>query len=569
MIHTLQNGKFAILKILGQGGFGITYEASNSMLGKRVAIKELFLDNICIRGNDGTTVTVTSEEKRNLFKGQKDRFIQEAGKLARLSHPHIVAVHDLFEENGTAYYVMDYIEGESLADYLEHTRQPMNEDDVLNILDQVLDALAYLHAREPPLLHLDIKPANLIRKEDGNVVLIDFGASKNMPQDDRKLSTTLAYTPRFAPQEQADHDMDNIGPWTDFYSLGATLYNLLTNKRPPNTTELLKDQTEDKHIALPFPVSVSTPMRHLVRQLMSIDQTKRPQSVEEIHKILHEKDEPGQEKSEVTLPINDKKDHKSIRDPKQEHNPKPVIKKKISTTLMRIIILLAVIAFVVILFINILRRIPTNDDSIEKMQKKATEDNVLCPDGNHPHAIDLGLPSGTKWACCNVGADKPEGYGGYYAWGETETKTTYDWSTYKHCDGTEESCRNIGNDIAGTQYDVAHVKWGGSWVMPSLDQVIELSNNCTSKWITNNGINGIRFKSKKNGGSIFLPSAGFFWYGDNRLLGADSYGDYWLSTQHPSCSDQAYSLNFSFEGDNPTIPWLDRLGGFSVRPVSR
>ena len=130
---------------------------------------------------------------------------------------------------------------------------------------------------------------------------------------------------------------------------------------------------------------------------------------------------------------------------------------------------------------------------------------LTCPDNNHPHLIDLGLPSGTKWACCNVGANKPEAYGDYYAWGETETKSTYDWSSYIHCDGSQSTCHNIGSDIAGTQYDVAHVQWGGSWVMPSQSQIKELVENCTHEWTTLNGVNGRNFTGT-NGGTIFLPA---------------------------------------------------------------
>lgn len=87
-------------------------------------------------------------------------------------------------------------------------------------------------------------------------------------------------------------------------------------------------------------------------------------------------------------------------------------------------------------------------------------ENSLCPDNNHPHAIDLGLPSGTKWSCCNVDAIKPEDYGGYYAWGEIEEQKAYDWTTYIHCNGSWESCKEIGSPISGTKYDVAHMKWG-------------------------------------------------------------------------------------------------------------
>ena len=205
--------------------------------------------------------------------------------------------------------------------------------------------------------------------------------------------------------------------------------------------------------------------------------------------------------------------------------------------------------------------------STARQQKKdrTTSKRPSCPDGNHPHMIDLGLPSGTKWACCNVGANKPEEYGGYYAWGETETKSTYSWSTYIHCDGTKESCRDIGKDISGTKYDVAHVKWGGSWVMPTGDQQVELRNNCTYKWTTVNGVKGGRFTSKKNGKSIFLPAAGDRLSSD--LYTAGSVGYYWSSTQYPSYTYSAYGLYFG-SGDTD---WYDsgRCYGLSVRPVSR
>ncbi len=186
-----------------------------------------------------------------------------------------------------------------------------------------------------------------------------------------------------------------------------------------------------------------------------------------------------------------------------------------------------------------------------------------CPDGNHPHLIDLGLPSGTKWACCNVGADKPEAYGGYYAWGETEEKDIYNESTYAYYHNG--SFEDIGSDISGTEYDVAHVKWGGKWCMPTLDDIKELLDNCTNEWMTLNGVNGRKFISKINGNSIFLPAAGCRWYGD--LHNAGGRGYYCSSTQGPDYSDGAYNLLFSSGGTN----WYNngRVGGLSVRPVVR
>lgn len=202
--------------------------------------------------------------------------------------------------------------------------------------------------------------------------------------------------------------------------------------------------------------------------------------------------------------------------------------------------------------------------------------NSLCPDSNHPHMIDLGLPSGTKWACCNVGADKPEAYGGYYAWGETEEKNYYSRATYQYCtdsngDGYVDfnEMTNLGSDIAGTGYDVAHVKWGGSWVMPSLDQIKELLNKCSTQWTTKNGVNGRTFTGP-SGGTIFLPAAGCRWEG---LEGAGYNGYYWSSTRVPSDdSYDACTLSFNSGG----AYWSDyydgghyRWYGYTVRPVSR
>ena len=185
-----------------------------------------------------------------------------------------------------------------------------------------------------------------------------------------------------------------------------------------------------------------------------------------------------------------------------------------------------------------------------------------CPDSHHPHLIDLGLPSGTKWACCNVGAQKPEDYGGYYAWGETTVKKIYDWSTYTHCDGSWQTCHDIGYDIAGTQYDAATTNWGTPWVMPNKEQAEELKNNCTSEWAIENGINGCRFTGP-NGASVFLPVAGIRWNDD--LYSAGSYGNYWSSSLYVSDTYRAWRLYFS--SGYVSMLGSDRGYGLSVRPV--
>ena len=211
--------------------------------------------------------------------------------------------------------------------------------------------------------------------------------------------------------------------------------------------------------------------------------------------------------------------------------------------------------------------IQRNDSNTRQKPKKNL---YSCPDDKHPHMIDLGLPSGTKWACCNVDTEHPEkqsptNYGGYYTWGETEMKTTYGWSNYKHCDGSQETCHDLGSDIAGTKYDVAYVKWSGSGVIPSLEQIKEFLDNCTVEWTTVNGVEGQKFTSKINGDSIFLPAAGY--RNATRLINAGRDGLYWSSTQDSSYSYSAYRL-LSQEGD---AYWYDRSRrgyGYSVRPVS-
>ena len=187
---------------------------------------------------------------------------------------------------------------------------------------------------------------------------------------------------------------------------------------------------------------------------------------------------------------------------------------------------------------------------------------LSCPDNNHPHPIDLGLPSGTKWACCNVDASTPEGYGGYYAWGETKEKDVYDLSTYIYCDGSDDTYHDLGSDIAGTKYDVAHVKWGGDWNMPSLKQFQELRDNCTYEWATQNGVEGGKFIGS-NSGSIFLPAAGYRW--GSEIGGASNYG-YYGSSLGESKEGNVYYLFLS----DSNVDWgynFYRHNGLSVRPV--
>ena len=187
--------------------------------------------------------------------------------------------------------------------------------------------------------------------------------------------------------------------------------------------------------------------------------------------------------------------------------------------------------------------------------------NNSCSDANHVHAVDLGLS--VKWACCNVGASSPEGYGGYYAWGETEEKSSYYWEDYKYYNSSTGGLDNIGSNISGTSYDVAHVKWGGSWRMPTKDEIRELVNKCSWEWTSVNGVNGQKVTGP-NGNSIFLPAAG------NRdgteLYRRGSDGLYWSGTLGEDYSNGAYGLRFG--SGRRGWSYYYRSDGFSVRPVT-
>lgn len=263
-VGTILRGTYRIDSYLSSGGFGNTYVATNIEFEERVAIKEFFMKGVTQRDDNQTAVSVSNSENQNSFLEQKEKFKKEARRIRQLKNEHIVAVHDLFEENGTAYYVMDYVEGENLSERLKRTSMPMTDQEVRDILPQILDALKTVH--DAGMWHLDLKPANIMVDKSGKVKLIDFGASKqlNAQKGGATTSTAISYTNGYAPREQMEQNYDKFGPWTDIYALGATLYNLLTNKRPPLPTDIDDDMSKDKHLALPLPDGVSEDMKRLV-----------------------------------------------------------------------------------------------------------------------------------------------------------------------------------------------------------------------------------------------------------------------------------------------------------------
>lgn len=282
-VGTILHGTYKIESYLASGGFGNTYLAKNIEFDETYAIKEFFVKGVCQRDGNSTTISVSNAENTNSFEQQREKFKKEARRLRSLSNPHIVKVYDLFEENGTAYYVMDYVDGENLSARLKRTNAPLAESEVHNYLNQILDGLEAIH--NEGMFHLDIKPANIMVDSHDVVKLIDFGASKQQSTvGGATMSTGISYTNGYAPSEQMAQSYDKFGPWTDFYALGATMYKLLTNQDPPSVSDLSEDETEDKHLALPMP-NVSKEMMRLVVWMMQVNRLKRPKNVGEIRCI--------------------------------------------------------------------------------------------------------------------------------------------------------------------------------------------------------------------------------------------------------------------------------------------
>ena len=280
----LHQGEYRILSVLGQGGFGITYLGLQQGLERRVAIKEFFMKDLCNRNEGDSQVSVLSEGARQQVDRFRQKFLKEAKTLAALDNPHIIRIYNVFEENGTAYYVMEYIEDGSLKD-LVTARGPLPEAEALGYIRQLADALGYLHRQK--ILHLDLKPANVLLKGGQTAVLIDFGISKRYDEEGSQTSSTPAGISRgYAPLEQYNAGgVSRFQPCTDIYSLGATLYTLLTGEVPPAATDVNNDGLP----ALPPHISAQT--ARAIEKAMSPRPKDRPQSVEEFLKLLESENE--------------------------------------------------------------------------------------------------------------------------------------------------------------------------------------------------------------------------------------------------------------------------------------
>lgn len=304
--HLLQNRKYRLTHVVGQGGFGITYKGVwftevKGPLGTiktevPICVKEYFFKDYCYRDPDSFEVKVHSETGRALFEKFKEKLIKEAKILSDVHHPHIVNVLEVFEENNTAYIAMEYISGNSLK-YMMDKEGVLPEARVLRYVHQIGEALQFVH--EKNVLHLDIKPSNILIDQSGKARLIDFGVSKRYDIEQQETSTTmLTLSKGFASIEQYDNEgTQNFSPCPDIYSLGATMYNLLTGKIP---TESILRATRPLPAPRELNPAISPKTEAAIIKAMEIVPADRFQSVSEMLAAL---DFPEAEEEEIKKDI--------------------------------------------------------------------------------------------------------------------------------------------------------------------------------------------------------------------------------------------------------------------------
>ncbi len=281
--HTLQKdfvlrNKYIIKNALGEGGFGITYLAKDTILDSEVCIKELYISGSSTRGENMTVLTQNMKEFS--FSDFKVRFLQEAKQLAKFNHPGIVRVIEFFEENNTAYLVMEYLKGQTLKE-LVATNGALNFDESRIIINQLLNAVEVVH--NAGMLHRDIKPDNLILTDDARVVLIDFGSAREFT-DGKTVAQTAMVSPGYAPLEQYNPNARK-GTFTDIYSIGATFYFMLTGHKPLNVTERWSETLEAPHELNEL---VSLQVSSAVLLAMEMNPDDRFQNVEDFRMALYQ-----------------------------------------------------------------------------------------------------------------------------------------------------------------------------------------------------------------------------------------------------------------------------------------
>lgn len=273
--------EFTFVKLLGAGGFGITYQAIDRTLQRDVAIKEYFPQQFAERRSDNTIVSRPGDDNAQTFQWGLDRFLAEARTLAKLDHPNVVKVSRYFERNGTAYLVMAFEEGSDLADWLSARSELPSEAEIKSMMLPLLDGLQAIH--EQGLIHRDIKPQNIVVRANGTPVLIDFGSARSVGQEQTTVTTLIS--PGYSPPEQYSNDPALQGPWTDIYAIAGVMYRMIAGEGPPDAMGRIGG-TPLRSAADVAQNKLSPALLKAVDRGLDMEAAKRPQSVAEFRALL-------------------------------------------------------------------------------------------------------------------------------------------------------------------------------------------------------------------------------------------------------------------------------------------
>ena len=316
----LHHGAYLIKGVLGQGGFGITYLAVDVNLQKEVAVKEFFPAQFCGRDQITKSINIGTTGNVEFIEKLKEKFLKEARNIARLNHPNIIKIFTAFEENDTAYYVMELIEGQSLAEKVSLNGK-LQPSEATNYITKIGEALEYLHAHH--MTHLDVKPGNtMIRREDNSPILIDFGLSKNYDKEGQQTTTTtLGVSPGYSPLEQYNMTGNaTFTPKSDLYSLAATYYFTLVGNTPPEATSILNNPLEFPEWMPPF-------IADAIRKAMSASTNQRHETVREFLHHIQDYTTTQSVKEEAPRTIQPKQPKTVVNEAPVEHKVKPIDNK--------------------------------------------------------------------------------------------------------------------------------------------------------------------------------------------------------------------------------------------------